>query len=180
MLIYDALRKDHDAVKTLLNELLALPDHEEVRRDSLIQEIRDELIPHSRAEEAVFYNSIRSLDSAKDLIGHGFQEHIEAEALLRTLQLKDKMNMDWKKTAKKLKDALEHHIAEEERDIIPAAERIFTLEEGEMMGEAFARLKQEVKEEGFLTTTLELLTNMMPPRFASNMRRFNLENRAAR
>lgn len=170
MLIYEALKKDHDTVRQLLNELVMLGENDEQRRHSLIEQIRDELVPHARAEESVFYNSLRAIDSAKDVVMHGYQEHMEAETFLRTLQLKDKIDADWKATAQKLKKAVEHHIQEEEGKIFTVAQQLFTQEEAQMMGEAFEQLKPEVKEEGFLRTTLDMVANLMPPRFKASIR----------
>jgi hemerythrin superfamily protein len=177
MLIYEALKNDHEKVKTLLNDLVALEASNEDRRHSLIENIRDELIPHSRAEESVFYNSLRAIDSAKDIVMHGFEEHMEAETLLRSLQVADKIDLEWKATAQKLKKALEHHIQEEEGKIFNVAQQLFTKEEAEMMAEAFEQLKPEVKEEGFLRTTLDMVANLMPPRFAASLRTFTLNPR---
>ena len=177
MLIYDALKTDHDKVKQLLNELVQLDETGEDRRHQLITQIHDELIPHSRAEESVFYNSLRAIDSAKDIALHGFEEHMEAEALLRTLQAKDKIDADWKATAQKLKKAIEHHISEEEGRIFNVAQQLFTQEEAQMMAQAFEQLKPEVREEGFLRHTLDMVANLMPPRFAASIRTFNLNPR---
>src|SRR5687768_4755652 len=110
MLIYDVLKKDHEKVKQLLERLVHSADADDTTRANLITQIRDELIPHARAEERVFYNSLRSIDQAKDLVRHGYQEHMEAESLLRMLQVQDKVNMDWSTNAKKLRDAVLHHI----------------------------------------------------------------------
>jgi len=117
MHIFEALMKDHERLKDLLEELIALEESDHESRDDLVQDIRDELIPHSRAEESVFYNSLRALDADKDRVMHGYREHMEAEALLRTLQVEDKLNIGWKATAKRLKDAVEHHIRDEENEI---------------------------------------------------------------
>ncbi len=177
MLIYEALKTDHDKLKEMLNELVQLTESDNERRHALIYQIHDELVPHSRAEESVFYNSLRAIDSAKEVALHGFEEHIEAEALLRTLQAKDKIDADWKATAKKLKTALEHHISEEEGRIFNVAQQLFTQEEAQMMGQAFEQLKPEVREEGFLRHTLDMVANIMPPRFAASLRTFNLNPR---
>ncbi len=170
MLIYEALKKDHEKVKSLLNRLLLLNEKSEHSED-LIQQIRDELIPHARAEEAIFYNSLRSIDSAKDLVMHGYGEHMEAEALLKRLQMSDAFNADWKETAIKLKNALEHHIREEEDRIFSVAKEILTEEEAEKLGDAFEQMKPDIKEEGFLGTTLDLIGNLMPPRFTKAFRK---------
>lgn len=178
MLIYEALKKDHETVRQLLNELVMLSENDESRRHGLIEQIRDELVPHARAEESVFYNSLRAIDSAKDIVMHGYQEHMEAETLLRTLQVADKIDAGWKQTAQKLKKALEHHIQEEEGKIFTVAQQLFTEEEARMMCEAFEQLKPEVKEEGFLRTTLDMVANLMPPRFAASLRTMGINPEA--
>lgn len=172
MQIYDALKNDHDKVKELLDELIALPDMDKSRRSRLISQIRDELIPHSRAEEAVFYNSIRTMKSDTAHVWHGYKEHLEAEALLRTLQSKDSLGGDWRSTAFKLKEALEHHIEEEETDLFFAARQVLSPQEAEQMGTAFKRMKPEIREEGLLGTTVDLIANMMPPRFTKSFRSY--------
>lgn len=174
MLIYEALKSDHAKVRGLLADLLSLDDGDGQARERLLNQIRDELIPHSRAEEAVFYNSIRAVNTAQDLVWHSFKEHMEAETLLRTLQGLDSFDASWKKTAQKLDEALSHHILEEENKIIPVAEHLFSRAEAEAMGEAFEEMKPEVQEEGFLQTTLDMIATMMPTRLAAPLRSFTL------
>lgn len=169
MTIFEALRNDHLKVTRLVNELIMLEEGDEIRKD-LIEQIRDELIPHARAEESVFYNPLRSIEQAKDLVRHGYKEHMEAESLLRLLQVKDKVDMDWKSTAQKLRQALAHHIQEEEGEIFTVAKKYITNEEAVMMAEAFEKLKPEVREEGFMGTSMELVANLMPPRFSAAIR----------
>lgn len=167
--IYETLKKDHTKVKELLSELIELKPEREKRRSSLIQEIRDELIPHARAEEAVLYNLIRAVDTAKGVVAHGYQEHIEAEVLLRTLQVAGSIDAGWKATAEKLRDALIHHIHEEETEIFSAAKKLFTEDETEMMSEAFEDVKAKVRDQGFIGTTKDLVMNMLPPRVSDAM-----------
>lgn len=164
MQIYESLKKDHDTVKQLLSQLISLNESETKQRSVLVAQIRDELIPHSRAEEAVFYNSMRLLDETKSLAMHGYREHLEAETLLRTLQLLDATNLSWKETAYKLKESLEHHIEEEEGEMFAAAQGLFTAEEAVVLDEVFKKMKPEIKEEGLMMNTLEMVKNMMPPR----------------
>lgn len=174
MRIYEALKQDHEKVKSLMNQLVSLQEGQTERKTQLLKQIRDELIPHSRAEEAVFYNSMRLLDETKSIAMHGFREHMEAEALLRTLQAQDKMNLDWKATALKLKEALEHHIQEEEGEMFTAAQGLFTDEESIAINNAFQKMKPQVKEEGFMMNTLDMIKNMMPPRLTDALSDFNL------
>jgi hemerythrin superfamily protein len=171
MKIYEALAKDHLEVKELLAELIKLKEGDEETRHDLVADIRDALIPHSRAEESILYNSMRAMQEETGMVMHGYQEHAEAEALLRTLQVADKVDMGWKQTAKMLKEALEHHIEEEEGDIFTAAQELFTADEAEMMGRAFISIKPQIKEESFIKTSGELIMNLLPPRLAQKIRK---------
>lgn len=172
MEIYEVLKKDHEEIKEYLHELVSLEDDDEYRF-VLIEEISNALIPHSRAEESVFYNTLRAVNADKGVVFHGYQEHMEAETLLRTLQVMDKVNMEWKPIAKKLQEALEHHIEEEESDTFQEAHNAFSPEEAEVMAEAFEKLKLEVEQEGPLKTTMDMVVNLMPPRIADKIRSFN-------
>lgn len=170
MLIYEQLKKDHQLIKKLLNQLVALSDDDHEQRDRLVSQISDELIPHARAEESVLYNSLRMLDMAKDMAMHGYKEHMEAEGYLRTLQAQSKLVGDWKKTAMKLKESLEHHIEEEEGKIFSMSRQLFTQQEAEMMCEAFIELKPNSRDQGMMKNTMDLVANLMPPRFTSSLR----------
>lgn len=164
MLIYETLKKDHQHLLGLINQLNTFEEHDD-RRKSLIKEIRDEMVPHSRAEEAVFYNPLRTATAAQHVVRHSFQDHIEAESLLKALQAEDMVHMDWKKTAQKLKAALEHHIYEEENIVFELAKQVFTDEQATRISDAFEKMKPQIREEGFMGTALDLIENLMPPRF---------------
>ena len=170
MEIYQALEDDHNQVKKLLDELVSLNEDDDYRY-VLIEEIRNILIPHSRAEESIFYNSLRAVHADRKVVFHGYQEHLEAETFLRTLQIMDKVNLDWKATAKKLRDIVVHHIETEESEIFYEAKASFTKEEAESMCDAFLQLKPKVQQEGFVKNTLDMVMNLMPPRLTDKIRK---------
>lgn len=173
MLIYEALKKDHDALKPLLERLVQMSQADIDGREELIEQIRDELVPHSRAEEAIFYNSLRSIEPTKDLVMHAYGEHAGAEVMLRTLQAAEKIDANFKKVAKELRDSLLHHIEEEEGRIFESARQVLIDEEARQMAVAFERLKPEVREQSFMQNTLDMIANMMPQRFMAPLRSFN-------
>jgi hemerythrin superfamily protein len=170
MLIYDALKRDHDNLKGLLEELVNAADSDDRTRKRLIEQVRDEMVPHARAEEKVLYDSLRTIDVAKDLVMHSFGEHAEAEALLRSLQMMEFVRADWTKTARQLQQSVEHHIREEEGKIFSACRQLFIDEEARAMAEVFERLKPEAREGSFVQNTLDMIANMMPQRFAGPFR----------
>lgn len=173
MEIYEALKTDHEALRESLSELLSLSDNDEYRF-VLIEEIRNLLVPHSRAEEAVFYNTLRAVNAAKGVIRHGYKEHLESESLLRTLQAMDKMDLNWKPTARKLFDSVLHHVADEESEIFDEARAVLTSEEAIDMAKVFQELKARLGQEGIIKNTMDMVINMMPPRLADKIRKISL------
>jgi hemerythrin-like domain-containing protein len=169
MEIYEALKRDHEEVRELLNELVSLKDDDDYRY-VIIEEIRNLLIPHARAEESVFYNTLRAVNADKKVVFHGYQEHLEAETLLRTLQVMDKMNMGWRPVAEKLRESVFHHIQDEETEIFSEARAAFSSEEAVAMCDAFKQLKPKVEKEGFFKNTADMVLNMMPPRLSDKLR----------
>lgn len=172
MEIYDVLKKDHEELKLILDELISLREDDDYRY-VLIEEIRNLLISHSRAEESVFYNTLRAVNADKKVIFHGYQEHIEAETLLRTLQFMDRINLDWKSTAGKLRESFLHHVEDEESEIFSEARKAFTHEESLAMAEAFIKLKPKIEKEGLLKNTINVVMNLLPPRLADRLRGLN-------
>ena len=164
MNIYDELRKDHKKVLSLLDQLIEAKESDLKSRERLVEEITDELIPHARAEEAVLYNSIRDVTSAGGAVGDAYREHLQAETLLRSLQVTDVVNINWVSGAKKLKENLEHHIAEEEGRLFSTAKKLFSDEEAKAMAEVFNQMKPMVRKQSFVGKSLDLMVNMMPAR----------------
>jgi hemerythrin superfamily protein len=171
MEIYEVLKSDHEEVKQLLTDLIALKDDDDYRF-VLVEEIKNALVPHARAEESVFYNTLRAVNADKKIVFHGYQEHMEAETLLRTLQVMDKLDKGWRAVAQKLLDALTHHIQEEETTIFAEARQAFTSEEAVAMADAFNELKPKVREEGIIGQTADMVMNMLPPRLTDSLKNF--------
>ncbi|MFO0604913.1 MAG: hemerythrin domain-containing protein [Polyangiales bacterium] len=182
--IYEELKTDHQKVLSLLDDLIASEKAGPEVWGRLVEQVRDELVPHARAEEAILYNALREDDRAKGLIAHSYNEHLEAEAALRGLQVGEAANVAWVSVARKLRDSLRHHIQEEETKVFPAAERVFSAEEAAAMGSAFVQMKPGIRADSFAGNTLDMIVNLLPARLRESVRKFANDNvggrRAAR
>ncbi len=172
MNIYDALSHDHRKFEQLLDELTASSKNGDDKWKSLLDELRREVIAHSRAEEAVLYNALREEEVAKSQVVHGYAEHALAETELHTLGLAKLIDTSWTGLAEKLSKDLRHHIQEEETKIYEAAREAFSDAEAEQLGAAFARLKEELRADGDspLASQIDLVANLLPPRLAKRFR----------
>ena len=171
MSIYQAIRNDHLKLKSLLNDLEELEKDDEFRM-TLIEDLGKQLIPHIRAEEAIFYNTLRGVNADKKLLFHAFQEHIEIEGLYRSLQVLDKFKLNWLPTAKKLQNIIFRHIQNEEFELFTEAQNAFTEDESQLLEASFQELKLKIEHDGIFKNSFEMVFNMLPPKISSKMANF--------
>jgi hemerythrin-like domain-containing protein len=169
--IFQILTKNHEAIKTLLAELVSLSETDVSRRDELLAQIQEAFVPHARVKEAVFYNMLRLLDVSKKFILHGYAEHAEALGLLQSLRTVIRYEASWKRTAEKLNKSVRQHIEAEENKLFPAAQTVLTLDEALAMAAAYEKLKSEIQQGRSPNFMAGVLVKMMPERISSRFRR---------
>jgi hemerythrin-like domain-containing protein len=144
--ILDTLKKEHEEVKDLLQDL---SDAETAaQRRTLVQKIKAALVPHTKAEEKVVYNAVIALrDKEAQMDGHeGYLEHEWAAKTLQRLQANtNAASPEHKAAGKVLKELVEHHIDEEEKNVWADVKKHFSDEDRKQMNVAFFAAKSRVK-----------------------------------
>lgn len=173
MNIYEALEKDHRLYESLLDRMLAASQAGDDQWKSLLTELRDDFIPHSHAEEAVFYNALRDENQAKELIRQGYAEHLKVETTVRALGAMKKIDLNGRRLIESLSDDLRNHIDKEEKQVFPAARQVFDDEEARKIGEAYQKLKPEMRKDAtsVAASTIDLVANLLPTRLTDRFRK---------
>jgi hemerythrin superfamily protein len=144
--ILDTLKKEHDEVKDLLENL---SDAETpAQRRSLVKKIKAALVPHTKAEEKVVYDAVIGLrDKDAQMDGHeGYLEHEWAAKTLQRLEsITNAGSPEHKAAGKVLKELVEHHIDEEERNVWKDVKENFSDDDRKQMNVAFFAAKRRVK-----------------------------------
>jgi hemerythrin superfamily protein len=143
--ILTKLKKEHREVQLLLTELVNSESAAE--RKSLLKQIKLALVPHSRAEEKVVYDSVRALKDkdARQDGEEGYLEHGLADRMLLTLSKSSAGSVEFAAAAKVLRELINHHIREEESSIWSDVKDNFSDEEREQMNRDFEAAKKKVK-----------------------------------
>jgi hemerythrin-like domain-containing protein len=112
------------------------------QRESLVQELADNLAAHMTIEESIFYPAAYTTDDTK--YTESVDEHAAAKrTLCELLQMScEDENFDDKMT--KLQEQVESHIDEEEAELFKAAKQELEAEELERLGD---EMKQRFDEE---------------------------------
>lgn len=121
--IYQRLEKDHDTQRALFKKLMDTSGDTEERKD-LWRKLKVELEAHASAEEQTFYAALMEKPDGSDKARHSIAEHKEGADLVDEVDNADMDSPAWKQHFKKLKDAMVHHVDEEEEDVFPKARKL--------------------------------------------------------
>jgi hemerythrin superfamily protein len=173
MNIYDALSKDHRKFEALLDQLVTTSKAGNEQWKPTLDALRRGVITHAHAEEAVFYNALREADESKKLVLHSYTEHAAAETEIRTLGAAKAVDANWTSLTERLSKDLRHHIQEEETKVFDAARKVLSDDDAQRIGEAFERMKLEMAGDAddMVASTIDLVANLLPPRFMQSFRK---------
>jgi hemerythrin-like domain-containing protein len=144
------LKQDHRQVKELLGELEETSARGRKKRESLLERIALELRVHARLEEEIFYPAYQEAATKREdakLFFEATEEHAIAEQELALLEESDSGGDVFAARAKVLKDLVEHHIEEEEKQMFPRAKKLLDKQELEQLGERMSERRSELKED---------------------------------
>src|ERR1700691_3200194 len=116
--ILDKLKQEHEEVGALLKQLVGTESG--ATRKSLVKKIKAALIPHVRAEQKIVYDAIIALRNKDAKVDgeEGYLEHQLAEKVLLSLgSMASAVSPEFTAAAKVLKELVEHHVREEERNV---------------------------------------------------------------
>jgi hemerythrin superfamily protein len=143
--ILNTLESEHDDVQELLERLVGNESGREQKQ--LVEQIKRALVPHTKAEEKVVYDAVLALKGKDAKIGgnEGYLEHSLADQTLKKLDKLTANTAEFKATAKVLKELVNHHIQEEERNIWTQVRENFSAEQRGQMNRDFLVAKKKVR-----------------------------------
>lgn len=142
----DLLKKDHDKVRALFKR------YEETEgpagRAEIVDMVSKELTIHAHIEEEIFYPAVqksRETDTVK-MVRESFEEHKIVKTLIAELAQVSPRDPQSEAKFTVLKEVVEHHADEEEKDLFPDAERDLSADRLRELGAQMQDRKDELKE----------------------------------
>lgn len=121
------LKSDHATLKRLLGDLEQTTERAVKERKRLIGEIERELKMHTQLEEEIFYPAFLAKakkTEAEDLFYEATEEHHVVDMVLPSLKSANPKSHEFTARAKVLKELIEHHIEEEEKEMFVKARKL--------------------------------------------------------
>jgi len=142
------LKQDHKTVRAMLAELAGTTTRATKTRTELLQKIRTELEAHTTIEEEIFYPAFKAAGEKADdnkMFFEAMEEHRAAGDLVLPDLLKTDVSSDqFSGRAKVLKELVEHHADEEEKEMFPRAKALMDKAQLLELGERMAARKAEL------------------------------------
>jgi hemerythrin-like domain-containing protein len=132
------LKDDHKKVKKLFRDYEAAGDRAYQTKKQIAEQVFQELEVHSAIEEEIFYPAVREKagKEGKELVAEGYEEHHVVDTLMQELKALDPQDEAYDAKFKVLTENVEHHIEEEEQEMMPEAE--------DALGERVAELGEQM------------------------------------
>jgi len=142
------LTQDHQAVRELLGELAESTRRATRKRTELVAEIAVQLKAHTTIEEEIFYPAFKAAGEKSDdalMYFEALEEHRAAgDLVLPDLQGTAVDSEQFSGRAKVLKELVEHHADEEEKEMFKRARQLMDTTELNTLGEQMEARKAEL------------------------------------
>jgi hemerythrin-like domain-containing protein len=144
------LKADHKLVKGLLGELAETSTRATKKRAELLHKIQINLKAHTTIEEEIFYPAFK--EAGKKEEAKMYYEALEEHRAAGDLVLPDLLSTEegsevFSGRAKVLKELIEHHADEEEKEMFKDAKTLLSKQQLNELGAQMEQRKQEILSE---------------------------------
>ncbi len=145
----ELLKQQHREVDELFEEFEQAGDGAVKTRQQLCLQIADALAVHSSIEEEIFYPEAKeATEQVEDLLRESVEEHLSVKRLLAEILESDIEDEQMESRISVLKEQVQHHVEEEEKELFPKVKKACSKEQLEEMGGRMERMAQQLEEEG--------------------------------
>lgn len=153
------LKSQHDEVKALFTKIEATLEKGGDASERF-EELARKLVAHDAIEREIFYPACEEVDGAEDLLGESLVEHGLAEFSLYQADV-SMGDEHFQHKCTVLREVLEHHIDEEEKELFPKVESSLNAEMLEQLGAQMRARFEEVSKQDFRGPLLENLQQVL-------------------
>jgi hemerythrin-like domain-containing protein len=143
----DLLKQQHREVEELFEEFEQAGEGAKKTKERLCQQIGDALAVHATIEEKIFYPESKQ-ENTEELLRESVEEHLAVKKLLADIMASDLDDPQFDAKIKVLKEQVEHHVEEEERELFPLVSKSCSEEDLEDMGSRMQEMADELEDEG--------------------------------
>jgi hemerythrin-like domain-containing protein len=138
------LEEDHRKMKKLLSELESTTERGVKTREELFATVKEELTVHETIEEEIFYPALKEHPKTKEITLEAYEEHHVVDMVMAEIEGVAYDDEKWGAKFKVMKENIEHHIEEEEKEMFKQARQALEESQLEALGERMKARKDEL------------------------------------
>jgi len=145
----ELLKADHERVKAILTQLSESTDRGIKKRTDLLAKLEMEITIHTQLEEEILYPAFKEAGGKDEaeMYYEAKEEHRTVDALvLPDLKATDPSTPEFAGRVKVVKELLEHHIEEEEKEMFPQANKLLGKAKLNELGAQMEEMKAQYKK----------------------------------
>ncbi|MBX2989377.1 MAG: hemerythrin domain-containing protein [Bdellovibrionaceae bacterium] len=143
--IVQLILEDHKPLKKLI-KIMKDTDKDLEERKAAFEQFAPLLVTHAKPEEQSLYVYMKKDEDTREEALEGDVEHGLADQMLEEAKRTDDEDL-WTARVKVLAELVEHHIEEEEEELLPEFKKNSEPEERRKLGHIFLRLKDKIEVE---------------------------------
>ncbi len=158
MNMFADIEYDHEKIKTLIYDIIALGDGDAELRQPLFDKMKKELLILHRAEEKTLYAVLDQQKSTHDIVENLQAENETIETLLDKLTHLDDNKETWQANFEKLQSIVFRHFDKEEEKLFSKTEKILEPEQIEQIAERLHETKTSMWKTRLIMHPISLMS----------------------
>jgi hemerythrin superfamily protein len=143
--IFELIKIDHRKVEEIFSAIESTKSSKTLNK--YFNQLYQELNLHAQVEELTFYPTIRNHEGTEELLEEAEEEHTEVKVMLEQMQSMDSSEEEFKEKLSQLKEAVQHHVQEEENEVFPKVRQMMSTEELKQLASEFQEVKSTLQEQ---------------------------------
>lgn len=139
----ELLKSQHREVEALFKQIEGAGDKAHAAKKRIFSEIGAKLITHATIEEKIFYPEGKDVD--EDMTLEAYEEHALVRSLIKKISNTEPADESFMAKVTVLKEMVEHHVEEEEKEYFPECQKAFGKEKLETLGEELESAAEELE-----------------------------------
>lgn len=137
----EMLEQEHRQFESLLARGEETTERATKARLEILRTLSATLLEHEQKEEQVLYPVLKGHPEAREVVLEGYEEHHVADLIVAEIKNVSAGREQWGAKFKVLKETIEHHIQEEEKQMFPVARGVLSRDELLALGRRMRALK---------------------------------------
>lgn len=146
--IFSLIKADHRKVEDLFAKLEDTTERAVQKREKIYADLRMELTVHAEAEQSAIYPDLKEQEETEEIGYESVEEHAIVKFLLGKLDRTACDSKEWTAQITALKEVVEHHVEEEEKEMFKQMKQAFSDDELQEFAVEFVMAKEKLMKSG--------------------------------